>query len=521
MTHSGEQRMRASGILLPISSLPSEYGIGDLYKEAYKFIDRLHEAGQRYWQVLPIGPINKEYCPYQSSSGFAGEPLYISLQRLQGQGLLAEKDLAAVLEAGGADSRPSQRDLRIAAKRKALRTAFRAFREKMHTDEKAGLHYKAFCKMEEEWLDDYALYEALTDYFGDGDWSNWEETIKKREREALAVWSVKLSYEIEFYRWTQYEFFRQWDALKKYAHSKDIELIGDIPYYAAYESADCWADPELFQLDENGNCEFEAGAPPDAFSSEGQCWGNPVYDWEAHKAQDYKWWIRRLHQQIRFFDVVRLDHMRGFESYYVIPADTEEPKDGHWEKGPGMELFNAVRDSLGEQRFIAEDLGYLTPEVKDMMEQAGYPGMKILQFAFDTGEENVYLPFNYDTDNSVIYTGTHDNDTTLGWYEKAVDWKQRFVSWYLREKSEVNVPGTGDEILDPEIAAAGLVELAHSSRCETCIIPMQDYLLLGSEARVNVPGVAKGNWRWQMDKDAFTKKLAAAIYELTARYERS
>lgn len=508
--------MRASGILLPIFSLPSRHGIGDIYEEAFAFIDRLSEAGQRYWQVLPIGPVNEKFCPYQSHSSFAGEPLLISLQRLAEKDLLHETYIESV-EASIAASAEEPTSF----KRKALRMAFRSFREKLRSDEEARLHYAAFCKMEESWLDDYALYEALMDYFDDGDWSEWDEEIKNRDREALATWSVKLSYEVEFYRWTQYEFFDQWDRLKKYAHSQNVELIGDIPYYTAYESADCWVDPELFQLDEDGKQVFEAGAPPDAFTAHGQCWGNPVYAWEAHKAQGYRWWINRIRQQFRFFDVVRLDHMRGFESYYAIPADTEEAKDGHWEKGPGMDIFRAIDKALGDCRFIAEDLGYLTQEIRELMAEAGYPGMKVLQFAFDTGEENVYLPFNYDTDNSVIYTGTHDNDTTRGWYEKAEDWKQRFVSWYLREKAGLyQNDGAPDEIMDPETAVAGLIELAHSSRCELCIISMQDYLRLGSEARINVPGVAEGNWRWQMDQDSFSAELAAAIAEITARYHR-
>ena len=518
--------MRASGILLPIFSLPSPYGIGDLYEEAYKFIDRLREAGQHYWQVLPIGPINKELCPYQSSSSFAGEPLLLSLKKLEEQGLLSQRDLRGFEKVADL----SQEE-RMGFKRKALRAAFRGFRAKLQEDEEAKLHYKAFCKMEEGWIDDYALFSALSDYFETGDWACWEEGARKRTRDAMIQWTIKLSYEMEFYRWTQYEFFNQWDDLKTYAHEKKIRLIGDIPYYAAYESADCWSDPQLFQLDEESRQIFEAGAPPDAFTSEGQCWGNPVYNWETHKEQGYRWWISRIRQQLRFFDVVRLDHMRGFESYYAIPADSESPKDGHWEKGPGLDLFRAIRDELGECSFIAEDLGYLTEEVRSMMAEVGYPGMKILQFAFDTSEENVYLPFNYDTDHSVIYTGTHDNDTTLGWYEKAEDWKQRFVSWYLHEKSEIpewrkeelfgdRETTEPDDIIPPELAVKGLIELAQSSRCDTCIIPLQDYLLLGSEARLNVPGVAKGNWRWQMEENAFTPELAEEISEITMRYRR-
>ena len=507
--------MRASGILLPIFSLPSEYGIGDVHTGAYQFIDRLNEAGQRYWQVLPIGPVNEEFCPYQSSSGFAGEPLLISPERLKDKGLLTQEDLEPF-------SSPSlTREDRIERKRELLRKAFGAFREKIAGDEAAALHYHAFCRMEEQWLNDYSLFAALADYYGDGDWSLWDESLQNRTLAAMAKWSVMLSDEIEYHRWTQYEFFDEWDRLRKYAHAKGVELIGDIPYYAAMESADCWAHPELFRLGINDEEGFIAGAPPDAFTSEGQCWGNPVYDWEAHREQNYDWWIRRIHQQFRFFDIVRLDHMRGFESFYAIPEETEDPRDGHWEKGPGMELFDAVRSALGECRFIAEDLGYLTEEVKDMMAQAGYPGMKVLQFAFDTSEENVYLPMNYDTDNAVIYTGTHDNDTTLGWYAKAEEWKKRFVSWYLREKAGLSDGAAeADQIMEPEMAVRGLVLLALSSRCDTCIIPMQDYLLLGSEARINVPGIAKGNWRWQMDKKAFNEKLAAAIKEAAARYER-
>ena len=525
--------MRSSGILLPIFSLSSPYGIGDLYEGAYAFIDRLREAGQHCWQVLPIGPINKEFCPYQSSSSFAGEPLLLSLAKMEEQGLLTERDLHAIQkvreDADGNATEDEIQQVLVAEKKKVLRTAFRAFRAILQNDEKAKLHYKAFCKMEESWIDDYALFSALADYYGDGDWSLWDEEIKNRTPNAMMQWSIKLSYEMEFYRWLQYEFFNQWDELKKYAHGKGIKIIGDLPYYAAHDSADRWANPALFQLDEDGKQLFEAGAPPDGFTEEGQCWGNPVYDWTVHKEQGYRWWIDRIAQQLRFFDMVRLDHMRGFESYYVVPADTEDPKEGHWEKGPAMELFDAVKAELGEGRFIAEDLGYLTEEVRDMMAAVGYPGMKILQFAFDTGEENVYLPFNYDTNNAVIYTGTHDNDTTLGWYEKAEDWKQRFVSWYLREKSEIpqwrkeelfGSPEASDEILEPCIAVMGLVELAQSSRCDTCIIPMQDYLLLGSEARINVPGVAKGNWRWQMEEGAFTQKLAQSISELTMRYAR-
>ncbi|MDO4869266.1 MAG: 4-alpha-glucanotransferase [Bacillota bacterium] len=498
--------MRKSGILLPIFSLPSAGGKGGLGQEAYDFIDKLAEAGQHYWQVLPIGPVNEENCPYQSASSFAGEITYISLQKLAEEGLLTSEEADLPLK-------------------EALGKAFDRF------DDHAL--FEAFCWYEREWLDDYALYTALSEHFGTGRWDSWSDSLRDRDPQALHEWTMKLEQDIQYCKWTQYLFFRQWHQLLEYAHTKGIEMIGDLPYFAAFESADCWAARELFMVDANGRQTFLAGAPPDAFTAEGQCWGNPVYDWAQHRAQGYSWWMRRIRQQFRFFDVVRIDHMRGFESFYVIPAETEDPKDGHWEKGPGTEFFDTVKAQLGEGRFIAEDLGYLTEEVKEMVRNTGFPGMKILQFAFDTGEENVYLPFNYDTDNAVVYNGTHDNDTTMGWYKKAEDWKQRFVSWYLREKSDIpeerkyelfagykSEESAADAIMEPREAVRGLIEMAFSTRCDTCIISMQDYLMLGSEARINVPGIAEGNWVWQMDEGAFTEELAAYISEISGIYDR-
>jgi 4-alpha-glucanotransferase len=317
-----------------------------------------------------------------------------------------------------------------------------------------------------------------------------------------------------------------------------VQIIGDLPIYAALESADCWAHPEYFQLGGDGTPTKVSGAPPDSFCPNGQIWGNPLYDWDIMKRWDYGWWIDRVRHNLRIYDVVRLDHMRGFESYFAIPAGDKDAHNGQWEQGPGSEFFRVLREELGDCDMIAEDLGIITPEVEAMVKDSEMPGMRVLQFGFDGDPQNMHLPANYDG-NVVVYTGTHDNDTTLGWYEKAEDWKQRFVAWYLREKSEIPqerkdelfnhvcatdiAPGerpSADEILDPETAVKGLIELAHSSRCDTCIIPMQDYLLLGSEARTNVPGVAKGNWRWQMPANACNQKLAATIGEVTARYGR-
>ena len=494
---------RASGILLPLFSLPSERGGGDMGPQAYRFIDRLSEAGQKFWQVLPLGPVNEKGCPYQSTSAFAGESGYISLEKLADQGILEgiETDMA------------KEEGLRIAYER---------------SEAGAGDHdFDEFCSRESFWLDDFALFSALADRFG-RDWSRWETGISSADPKAVEAWSRELAGEIRRHKWQQYIFFSQWEELLVYAHEKGIEIIGDVPYSAAYESADCWANRELFGIAEDGRQLMSAGAPPDYFTPEGQCWDNPLHNWQAHKDQGYSWWLDRIGRQFRLFDILRIDHMRGFESYYAIPSETRKPGEGHWEKGPGMDFFDAVNEKFGRDDFIAEDLGFLTEEVHQLIRDVGYPGMKVLQFAFDTGEENIYLPTNYDSDNSVVYTGTHDNDTTLGWYGHAEEWKKDFLTWYVRE----TLGGRGEDMgtyepvvqapkeLQAEDAVRGMIQLAHSSRCKWSIIPMQDYLMLGSEARINTPGIADGNWCWQMEEGAFSEELAAEIADLCSAYGR-
>jgi len=507
---------RASGILLPLFSLPSKRGRGDMGPEAYRFIDKLSMAGQRYWQVLPIGPANDKDCPYQSTSAFAGDPAYISLEKLEQRGLLDADRLSFAKANRSASSRDE-----------VLRSAYLSFRLRGSGEELRA--FDLFCEKEAEWLDDFALYTALSDRLG-RDWSRWDEDISRCREEAKAYWRDELSEEIGFRRWLQFEFFTQWEDLRAYAHEKGVRVIGDIPYSVAFESADCWADRRLFRIDEEGNQTETSGVPPDQFTPKGQCWNNPLYDWNVHREDGYRWWIRRISQQLRFFDILRIDHIRGFESYYAIPGDDRDPMRGHWEKGPGMDFFGEVNRIFGSDRFIAEDLGFLTQQVHDMIRDTGYPGMKVLQFAFDTSEENIYLPSNYEDNNCAVYTGTHDNDTTLGWYEKAEEWKKRFLTWYLREKSCTRFSkdradlsgGSGEDpgIMDPEDAVRGMVELAYSSRADICIIPMQDHLGLGSHARINTPGVADGNWRWQMDEDAFTDELAEGLKALCREYDR-
>ncbi len=498
--------MRASGILLPVFSLPSEYGVGDFYRGAYDFIEKLKRSGQRYWQILPIGPTGEDNCPYQAISSFAIDPVFISPERLLEKGLLTSDEAARAEFVLRVSSEGTRIDY-VKVKREKHELLKRAYDR--YVPEEA---FHAFCFNEKEWLDDYALFMALSQHFGTFDIRSWDDDLRTRKVKAMAEWSRRLSEDTGFHRWIQYEAYTQWQDLLDHAHDNGVEIIGDLPYFVAYESADLWTRPDLFRLDGEGNKVFVAGAPPDAFSQEGQCWGNPVYEWQACAKEQYSWWKKRIAHQFRLFDVVRLDHMRGFESYYCIPEETEAPKDGHWEKGPGMDLFDSVKAECGDLRLIAEDLGYLTEEVRAMMDACGFPGMKILQFAFDTGEENLYLPGNYVTDNSVVYTGTHDNDTTLGWYESIGEEKKRFVSWYLT--------GDGESILPAEEAARGLIGLAMSTRCDTCIIPMQDYLLLGSGARINVPGKAEDNWGWRMEEDAFSEVLCQRIRDLTEANSR-
>lgn len=492
--------MRRSGMLLPIASLPSPYGIGAFSKEAYEFIDLLRDTGQKLWQILPLGPTSYGDSPYQSFSTFAGNPYFIDLNVLIGKGWLTKEEC----DACDWGDHPSYIDYgKIYESRfPLLRKAFE--RSKILSDG----NFLTFCVENNHWLDDYALYMAVKNKFGGKSWIEWDEEVRLREPAALKRYQDELREDIIFYQYLQFEFFEQWKNVKNYAHEKGIQIVGDIPIYVAFDSADTWANPELFQLDENNLPVAVAGCPPDGFSATGQLWGNPLYRWDYHKRMHYGWWMRRIAHCFKLFDIVRIDHFRGFDEYYSIPYGDETAQNGHWEKGPGMDLFHTMKEELGERNIIAEDLGFLTETVYKLLRDSGYPGMKVLQFAFDTSENSDYLTYKYDR-NCVVYTGTHDNDTTVGWYEHMTDWDRDVA---LRYMNSFHTP--------KEEQHWELISLAMRSVADTCIIPVQDYLGLGSEARINTPSTLGDNWKWRMSKNAFSDELKGRIWHMTKLYGR-
>lgn len=490
--------MRKSGILLPVSSIPSKYGIGTFSKQAYEFVDFLEKAGQKYWQILPLGPTGYGDSPYQSFSTFAGNPYYIDLEALVEKGWLTEEECDAC--DFGADEEYVDYEKIYLSRFKILKKAYE--RSNIAADE-------AFLKFREEntfWLGDYALYMAVKNSFDSVSWIEWDEDIRLRKNEAIASYKEKYAQEVEFYEFQQFLFTSQWFALKEYANEKGIEIIGDIPIYVAFDSADTWANPELFQLDENCIPVGVAGCPPDSFSATGQLWGNPLYRWEYHKETGYEWWMKRIAYCYQLYDVVRIDHFRGFDEYYFIPYGDETAEFGHWEKGPGYDIFKVMKEKLGRKAVIAEDLGFLTPSVLKLVKKTGYPGMKILQFAFDSREESDYLPHNY-TNNSVVYTGTHDNDTTMGWYDSLNKRDKAFAKRYLNIRSQKDVHWE-------------FIRAALASVSDTAIIPMQDYLGLGAEARINIPSTLGNNWKWRMTEGQLTEELAEKICKMTKLYGR-
>ncbi len=490
--------MRTSGILMPVSSLPGSYGIGCFSKEAYRFIDILKEAGQSRWQILPLGPTGYGDSPYQSFSAFAGNPYFIDLESLIEEGLLTEEECNKA--DFGDDDLEIDYEKIYYARFDVLRLAYERAKENgLQTSET----FRTFVKQEQEWLDDYALYMAVKNHFGGVSWDQWDEDIRLRKPEAVRHYSEMLQDEIGFYQYQQFLFSVQWTALKSYANENGVQIIGDIPIYVAFDSADTWAGPEMFQLDEENLPIRVAGCPPDGFSATGQLWGNPLYDWEYHKSTGYAWWVRRIAQCFRLYDMVRIDHFRGFDEYYSIPYGDETAENGKWMPGPGIDLFRVIKEKLGDLPIIAEDLGFLTDSVKKLLKDSGYPGMKVLQFAFDSREDGDYLPHNY-TNNCVVYTGTHDNDTIIGWYDNLAEEDKRTSHIYLN-----NWETPEDEIRWDFIC------MAMRSVADTCIIPMQDYLGFGSEARINTPSTLGGNWTWRMEEEDFTEELAARIKELT------
>lgn len=491
--------MRKSGILMPISALPSPYGIGALSKEAYEFVDLCKKAGQSYWQILPLGPTGYGDSPYQSFSTFAGNPYYIDLEAFVADGLLTAKECEKA--DFGTDPEYADYEKIYRNRFKLLRKAF----ERSNITEEHG--FQKFCRKNAFWLPDYALYMAVKNSFGGVSFCEWDEDIRLRKPEALNAYREKYADEILFYEFQQYEFAKQWKALKTYANDNGIEIIGDIPIYVAFDSADTWAHPELFQLDEERKPIAVAGCPPDAFSATGQLWGNPLYRWDYHARTDYEWWMQRIAYCCKLYDVVRIDHFRGFDEYYSIPYGDETAEFGHWEKGPGYAIFKEMKKQLGSPKVIAEDLGFLTKSVIKLVKKTGYPGMKILQFAFDAESgDSDYLPHHYDK-NCVVYTGTHDNDTTLSWYQTISPKDRKFANAYLDIKRKKEVPWK-------------LIRAAMASVADTCIIPMQDYLELGTEARFNFPSTLGDNWKWRLLPGQFTEELAERIFRLTALYSR-
>ncbi|WP_461821977.1 4-alpha-glucanotransferase [Blautia stercoris] len=492
--------MRRNGMLLPIASLPSPYGIGGFSKEAYEFIDLLEETGQKLWQILPLGPTSYGDSPYQSFSTFAGNPYFIDLDTLAEKGWLTKE----ACEASDYGDNESYIDYgRIYNSRFVLlKQAF------LNSDILSDEKFTEFCKANQHWLPDYALYMALKNQNDGKSWIEWEEEIRLRKPEAVEYYKKELEEECNFYEFLQYEFHEQWTKVKEYAHEKGIQIVGDVPIYVAFDSADTWANPELFQLDEKNLPLGVAGCPPDAFSATGQLWGNPLYNWAYHKKTGYDWWLKRIAYCFDLYDIVRIDHFRGFDEYYSIPYGDETAVNGHWEKGPGMDLFNTVKEKLGELDIIAEDLGFLTESVFQLLKDSGYPGMKVLQFAFDPSEDSDYLTYKYQR-NCVVYTGTHDNDTTAGWFEKLSDGDKevalRYMNSFYTPKEEQHWD---------------LIALAMRSTADTCIIPVQDFLGLGSEARINMPSTLGDNWKWRMTKGAFSEELKEKIRRMTKLYGR-
>ena len=491
---------RGSGVLLPVSSIPSKYGIGAFSKEAYEFIDKLVRGGQQYWQILPLGATGYGDSPYQSFSTFAGNPYYIDLEALIQEGLLTAEECDSV--DFGCDERKVDYEKIYFNRFNVLRKAYE------RSQHKSTEEYKEFVKQNKAWLDDYALYMAVKNSMEGKSWIEWDEDIRMRQPEAITRYKKELKDEIDFYKFQQYKFAEQWTKLKNYANEKGIKIIGDIPIYVAFDSADAWAGPELFQFDENGFPTGVAGCPPDAFSATGQLWGNPLYDWDYHKKTGYKWWIKRISYCFDLYDVVRIDHFRGFDEYYDIPYGDKTAENGKWRQGPGIDLFKAMNKKLGAREIIAEDLGFLTDTVLQLLEDTGYPGMKVLQFAFDSREESDYLPHNY-TRNSVVYTGTHDNDTLQGWYAVLNEDDKQLSKDYL------NNAGTPVEDIHWDFIRSAMASVSN-----LCVIPVQDYLGLGNEARFNLPSTLGDNWVWRMTPAELDDVIIDKMYDLTKLYGR-
>lgn len=491
---------RGSGILMHISSLPGKYGIGTFGKSAYEFCDFLEKAGQKYWQILPLGQTSYGDSPYQSFSAFAGNPYFIDLDILNEKNLLDKDDYEE--KNFGDNKEMINYGLIFNEKMKVLRKAYMNFNSK---DDES---FAKFIEDEKKWLDDYSLFMALKYKFNFISWNSWNKDIKLRKNEEIEKYKDELKEDINYWKFLQYEFFSQWEKLKDYANKKNIKIIGDIPIYIAQDSSDVWSNPDIFLLNKETLEPLKvSGCPPDAFSETGQLWGNPIYDWGYLEKTNFEWWVDRIKSSLKLYDILRIDHFRGFEAYWSVDYGEKTAQNGKWVKGPEMKLFNIIKEKLGDIEIIAEDLGYLTEETLEFKKRTGFPGMKIIQFAFGGDSSNPYLPHNYEK-NCVAYTGTHDNDTIRGWFEVtgSKEEKEKAVEYFkLTEEEGYNW---------------GVIRGVWSSVANTSIGVMQDFLNLGNEARINKPSTLASNWSWRAKDNVFTNELANKIYRLTKIYGR-
>ncbi len=494
---------RGAGILLSITSLPSKYGIGCFSKSAYDFVDWLKAAGQTYWQILPLGPTSYGDSPYQSFSTYAGNPYFIDLEALIEEGVLTREECekADMGEEEGTIDYKKMYEGRYPLLRKAY--------ERSNISQNPD--YIRFMEENGWWLSDYALFMAVKGRFDGAPWTEWAQDIRLRWGYAMDYYRRELYFDIEFQQYLQFTFYKQWQALKDYANRQGVRIIGDIPIYVAMDSADAWAHPELFQLDQDNVPLAVAGCPPDGFSAVGQLWGNPLYRWDYHRQTGYDWWMKRLAHCFSLYDVVRIDHFRGFDEYYSIPYGAKSAIGGHWEKGPGMDLFRRMREVLGEKEVIAEDLGYVTDSVRQLVRDTGFPGMKVLEFAFDSrdsGCANDYLPHNY-TENCVAYTGTHDNETIRGWFESIREDERRLARAYICDKYTPR-----------QYLHTSFISLIMASRANLCVIPIQDYMGYDNTCRMNKPSTVGINWKWRLKSGELTEDLQKEIRAITRRYGR-
>jgi len=495
-----KKKERCSGILMHISSLPGKYGIGTFGKEAYDFVDFLYESGQKIWQILPLGHTGFGDSPYQCYSAFAGNPLFIDTDKLIECNLLNKEDIPKLISFKDTEFDTQKTSSFVIPLLKKASVNFQN-----NADNKEKEKYNDFCKKNEFWLDDYALFISLKDYFEQKAWYEWDILLKMRNNKELKTYIKNLSDSILFHKTVQYFFFDQWMALKQYANKRGIRILGDIPLYVAYDSSDAWSSPEIFHFDKNKTPIAVAGVPPDYFSGTGQLWGNPLYNWEYLKKSGFSWWIERIKANFVLFDILRIDHFRGLAGFWAVPYGEKTAERGQWIDAPGIDLFDSILRVLGDIPIIAEDLGVITDDVEFLRNKYNFPGMKILQFAFDSQEESEFLPHTF-TQNCVVYTGTHDNDTTVGWYESASEKDKAYMHEYFYFK--------------PEDVHWGLIRLAWQSVAYMSIAPMQDLLGLGAEHRMNLPGKPTGYWKWRVKKEAFNKEIIEKLRHLNRIYYR-